>query len=416
MANLVTLAGWLLSLGLLPTDDPQVKLRKATLNLANLIGFLAWAGWGIAFWALVNPALGLFNLSCALIYLINLFAFGAHKREGIALFVESFVILLGPLITHLAWGGFFGSGGAVLLSFLAPALVTMVAPRRATGWFVAFLAILAVAGWTHERFPPWFHPLPPEGARWMAIAIILSVTTTLYFLLQHALRSRDHIHEALVREQDTAERLLLNVLPKEIAERLKQQPAVIADGYPEVSVLFADIAGFTTLSERLPADELVAMLDEIFSAFDRLTERHGLEKIKTIGDAYMVAGGLPQPKADHARAIAELALDMRDALDALPCARVHGLTMRIGIHTGPVVAGVIGQRKFSYDMWGDTVNVASRMESHGAPGAIQLSDATYRQLGGAYELEPRGAITVKGKGEMQTYWLKGRLSPSAVQR
>lgn len=212
----------------------------------------------------------------------------------------------------------------------------------------------------------------------------------------------------LEAEQAKSEGLLLNILPQPIAERLKQEQQIIADSFPEVTVMFADIVGFTKLASRVSAPELVAILNEIFSAFDRLAVHHGLEKIKTIGDAYMVVGGLPQFRPDHAEAIAQMALDMHTELKRFDLERGETFQMRIGIHTGPVVAGVIGANKFIYDLWGDTVNIASRMESHGIPSCIQVSEMTYQHLQHQYRLEKRGAIPIKGKGEMITYLLLDR--------
>ncbi len=226
--------------------------------------------------------------------------------------------------------------------------------------------------------------------------------------LQETLVSLDEKHRQLLAEQEKSERLLLNVLPKAIAERLKQAEGVIADTFPDVTVLFADIVEFTKLSARIPAADVVALLNDVFSKFDQLAERHGLEKIKTIGDAYMVVGGLPTPRPDHAVAVAEMALDMRAALIGQTRATGGLLTVRIGIHTGPVVAGVIGTRKFIYDLWGDTVNTASRMESQGASGTIQVTSVTYERLRDRYTFERRGTVLVKGKGEMVTYLLVGR--------
>lgn len=206
-----------------------------------------------------------------------------------------------------------------------------------------------------------------------------------------------------------SERLLLNILPAPIAERLKEEPQAIADRFGEVTVLFADICEFTPLSESMPPEGLVRLLNEIFTRFDALVEKHGLEKIKTIGDAYMVAGGLPQPRSDHAQAVADLALDMAELAGRCKAPDGRAVKMRIGIHSGPVVAGVIGLKKFSYDLWGDTVNTASRMESHGVANAVTVSPATRALLGDAYLCEDRGVLHVKGKGEMQMYLLKGKV-------
>ena len=204
-----------------------------------------------------------------------------------------------------------------------------------------------------------------------------------------------------------AERLLLNVLPREIAARLRRGEEPIADAHAEVTILFADIVGFTKLASEVDPVPLVGLLNDVFTEFDRLAERHGLEKIKTIGDAYMVVGGAPESRGDHAAAVARLALDMHAVLREVCQRRTIALDLRIGVHTGPVVAGVIGRSKFSYDLWGDTVNIASRMESHGEPGRVQISAATRAKLGEAFLAEPRGTIVLKGRGPLETWWLTG---------
>jgi PAS domain S-box-containing protein len=219
---------------------------------------------------------------------------------------------------------------------------------------------------------------------------------------------RKKAQAALRLEQEKSERLLLNILPEAIAQRLKQEQGSIADSFESVSVLFADIVGFTQISSQISAEELVNLLNQIFSAFDHLVDRHGLEKIKTIGDAYMVVSGLPMPRGDHAEAIAEMALDMQQAVKQFSDTTDIALNIRIGINTGPVVAGVIGIKKFIYDLWGDTVNIASRMESQGIPGHIQVTDFTYELLQDKYHFKHRGIIQVKGKGEMTTYFLTDR--------
>lgn len=212
----------------------------------------------------------------------------------------------------------------------------------------------------------------------------------------------------LVAEKQTSERLLLNVLPGPIADRLKTGENLIVDRFDAVSVLFADIVGFTTVASRTSPEALVTMLNELFSSFDKLAEQHGLEKIKTIGDAYMVVAGIPQPIADHAVAIAHMALDMLAAIHDYSKRNGMSLTLRVGIHTGSVVAGVIGTKKFIYDLWGDTVNTASRMESTGVPGRIQVTEATHQLLRQLFEFEERGPIEVKGKGLMPVYLMLGR--------
>jgi adenylate cyclase len=231
-------------------------------------------------------------------------------------------------------------------------------------------------------------------------------------LEKNRLRAQEQAYlKKLQEEQEKSEQLLLNILPKPVADQLKQGKHIIADNFAEVTVMFADIVNFTELSARLSPTELVELLNTIFSTFDHLAEHHGLEKIKTIGDAYLVVGGLPIPRSDHAEAIANMALDMQEAIANLHIAGLkfdQPLTMRIGINTGPVGAGVIGISKFTYDLWGDTVNTASRMESLGIPGKIQVTTETYERLKDKYTFQSRGTIEVKGKGDMTTYFLMAR--------
>jgi len=212
----------------------------------------------------------------------------------------------------------------------------------------------------------------------------------------------------LTREREKSERLLRNILPDTIAERLKNNVSTIAETYSSVSVLFADLCGFTTFSERVDASQLVDLLDDIFSAFDHLANAYGVEKIKTIGDAYMAVAGLPEARDDHAEAVAGMALGMLEAFRGVMRNRGLSMEVRIGIHSGPVVAGVIGKHKFSYDLWGDTVNTASRMESHGEPSRVHVSQGTYTLLQDRYRFTDRGEMNVKGKGMQQTYFLLGR--------
>jgi adenylate cyclase len=215
--------------------------------------------------------------------------------------------------------------------------------------------------------------------------------------------------ESIKREQQRSERLLLNILPASIAEKLKDNPQTIAEHYPDVTVLFADIVGFTEFAAARSPQDLLQCLNQIFSAFDQLVETHQVEKIKTIGDAYMAVGGLSGKVYNHTAAIADLALDMRATIGSISQTYAEPLMLRIGISHGPVVAGVIGSQRLSYDLWGDTVNMASRMESHGLPGQIQLTASCGQRLNDRYEINPRGTILVKGKGEVDTLWLKSKL-------
>jgi class 3 adenylate cyclase len=268
---------------------------------------------------------------------------------------------------------------------------------------------LAVAAWFGGA-PLLFRTLiDPEPVRQVLDDSVPDVVLLAAVLvLGEAIRNR----RELDLEREKSERLLLNVLPGSIAARLKQTEGVIADDFPDVTVLFADIVDFTSRSGRITPEQVVEVLNDLFSAFDRLARQRGLEKIKTIGDAYMVVGGLPEPRPDHAEAVAEMALAMREEVVGRSDPSGQPLAVRIGIDTGPVVAGVIGTSRFSYDLWGDTVNTASRMESLGVPGCIQVTARTWERLRDRYRFERRGPIQVKGKGEIVTYFLEGRLQES----
>lgn len=263
-------------------------------------------------------------------------------------------------------------------------------------------------------------PYRPDGQTWYLafdlahyLSAVLLGTTSAWMMERYRRLDFVHAREA-DRERAKSERLLLNILPESIARQLRDEHKALADGFEEVTVLFSDIVGFTPLSERLPPETIVGLLNRIFSAFDTLAEKHGLEKIKTIGDAYMVAGGLPERCSGHAESVARMALEMHQVIAGFAAELSEKLELRIGINSGPVVAGVIGRKKFIYDLWGDTVNTASRMESHGTPGKIQVSASVYQALKTQFEFELRGEIEVKGKGPMEVYYLiaeKGAKEP-----
>jgi adenylate cyclase len=256
--------------------------------------------------------------------------------------------------------------------------------------------------------------IEPERVVILRTILLGGLFATLAACAHYARRATLIAEAALDRAHQRSEELLLNILPASIARRLKLGGGTIADGFTGVTVLFADIVGFTRLATRLPPERIVAMLNDLFCQFDDLAGALGLEKIKTIGDCYMIAGGLPEPRPDHADAVARMALAMLPIVDALAARTGEALGVRIGMHSGPVVAGVIGKRKFIYDLWGDTVNIASRMESHGIPGTIQLSNASRELLDGKYRLTPRGAIEIKGKGAMETWLLEGEVDQAQV--
>jgi len=244
-----------------------------------------------------------------------------------------------------------------------------------------------------------------DATLWLYFFWFCGICNLSVFLYERLQRAEFRALKELEQEQAKSEKLLLNILPEAVARQLKQDQRTIAENFAEVTVLFADIVGFTELSAGVPPADMVRLLNQIFSQFDYLAEQHGLEKIKTIGDSYMVVGGLPLERADHLEAIANMALDMQEAIAKVQTPHQTPFRMRIGINTGPVIAGVIGVKKFIYDLWGDTVNTASRMESHGVPGSIQVTQAVYDRLNYRYRFLERGSIYVKGKGQMMTYFL-----------
>ena len=321
-------------------------------------------------------------------------------------------ILLAPTLSMIALGGFVSSGGVGLWGILAPLGALVFSDvRAATRWYAAYVVIFlgsGIAGEVVGGIPP----APPDWFTTTMLALNVVVGGTIVFtLLALFAGQRREAVSALRIEQAKSENLLLNILPRSIAEQLKAQTQPIADQFSSASILFADVVDFTPWAEHLAPGDVVGILDQLFSHFDTLAERHGLEKIKTIGDCYMAAAGVPTPRPDHARALALMALDMLDAMRSSDDVGHLGLELRVGINSGPVVAGVIGRKRFLYDLWGDAVNTASRMESHGTPGRIQITRATYELLGGEFECEPRGTIAVKGKGEMEVWYLLGRRAP-----
>ena len=388
----------------LPSDSPDERLRKSTLVLTSILITIFSCIWVATYAVLGLWLAALVPLVYQVASLVGLAFLARTKRYGVYRASQIGLMLVLPFLLQWSLGGFVDSGSVAIWAFFAPlAALVFYGPREAIPWFGAFLALVVLSAAIDGILPEPAHSIPA----WVVVAFfalnIFGPSITTFALLEHFVRSRDRAHRLLSVEQERSETLLLSIFPRPIAERLKVSPAVIAERSEEVSVLFADLIGFTPIAERLPAEEVVVLLDEIFSGFDELVAQHGLEKIKTIGDGYLAAAGIPTPRVDHAEAAARLALAMRQALAELRT--VSGLTLRIGIDSGPVVAGVIGRTKFGYDIWGDTVNTASRMESHAAPGTIQVTERTHRRLERLFVLERRPGVAVKGKGEMTTYVL-----------
>lgn len=303
------------------------------------------------------------------------------------------------IVTYL-FGGLVPSGGTVVWGLIAVLGALIVFSVRAAAiWFAVFAAsVIAAAAMTEYIEPRYVQPDIPSD-----VAVnILGATFLTFLVMAYFVRQRD-------RFQRRSDDLLHNMLPHAIAARLKLDSSLIADNPSDVSVLFADIVNFTPLSDSMTAPDLINLLNEVFSTIDGLVEERGLEKIKTVGDEYMVAAGVPEPDPDHAAHIADLALAIRDLMNGRTFLG-HHLRMRIGVHSGPVIAGVIGSKKPAYDLWGATVNTASRMESTGIPGEIQVSPHTYELLGSQYAFTRRDSVVVKGIGTMDTYILTGRHS------
>jgi adenylate cyclase len=398
----------LASVGVGPHDSEDEQLRKATLTLAATLMATMAIVWVATYWSLGLWRSGSIPFCYQLATAFGLAAFARTKRFAPFATWQLAMMLALPFLLQASLGGFRTSSAVVLWSFTAPlGALLFEGVRRATPWFIAFVAATVASGILEPHLHGEGH-VPTSIVVTFFVLNVLGVSTTVYLLLCYFMGERERILDALRIEQDRSERLLLNVLPAPIAQRLKQAPGVIADGFDAVTVLFADIVGFTAFARTRPPAEVVDLLNRLFSSFDQLADRHGIEKIKTIGDAYMAVAGLPIPRPDHHVAIAEMALDMCDEVDRFQKTIGVALAIRVGIDSGPVVAGVIGQRKFSYDVWGDTVNMASRMESHGVPGSIQVTRCVAEQLRETYEFRERGTVEIKGQGPTTTYLLIGR--------
>jgi guanylate cyclase len=390
-----------LSIGADPADTTDERFRKRLLvGIALLIlpiGFL----WGCLYFAVGEPWVALSPWAYVLGSIVSLVVFARTRSFAFLRTSQLLLILVAPAVGLIMLGSLDESSNVVVWSLLAPlGAVAFGRPERAWPWFGAFVVTIIVAIALAEVVRPDAADLPDAFVRTFDVLNIVAVSFVAMLLLVTFARGRD-------AAQERVEALLLNILPDEVAERLQRDPGGIADHFDQVSILFADVVDFTPLSSRLDPREVVGLLDRLFTSFDELVDRYEVEKIKTIGDCYMVAAGVPRHRADHAQALANVALEMRECARA--CLPDSGdLRLRIGISSGPVVAGVIGRRRFLYDLWGDTVNMASRMESHGTPDTIQITRSTQELLADEFVTEPRGLVDVKGKGEVETWILVGR--------
>ena len=388
-----------------PHDDDDLRARKALLVTISVLILPIAATWGALYLAFGSP-IGVVPFVYFAILFGAIVVFSRTRDFDMLLRVGQLDILVASSLSMIPLGGFLAAGGVGLWGILAPlAALVFRDVRSAVRWYVAWLVIFLGSGIAGAIIGPVWEPLPDWFTATM-LALNITIGGTMVFILLAVFANQRRAALAGLRvEQAKAENLLLNILPRPIAEKLKAESQPIADQFDSASILFADVVDFTPWSERLPPAEVVGYLDHLFSHFDELAEKHDLEKIKTIGDCYMAAAGVPTPRPDHARALALMALDMLEAIRTADAIAHLGLELRVGINSGPVVAGVIGRKRFLYDLWGDAVNTASRMESHGTPGRIQITRSTYELLGDEFECEPRGPIPVKGKGEIEAWYL-----------
>ena len=399
---IVALRDRALAIGADPRDRADERFRKRLLVTVALIILPVAFVWGCLYWAVGEVAVAVTPWSYVTASVISLAVFARTRSFAFLRTAQLLLILVAPALGTIMVGGLDESSSVIVWSLLAPlGAVAFDRPGRAWPWFAAFVATTVLALALSEAVRPDAADLPNAFVRTFDVLNIVVVSAVAMLLLVTFARGRD-------TAQARVEALLVNVLPAEIAQRLQSDPSSIADHFEDASILFADVVDFTPLSSRLDAREVVGLLDRLFTSFDELVDRYDVEKIKTIGDCYMVAAGVPRRRPDHAHALAGLALEMREcAKSCLPDGADHDLPLRIGISSGPVVAGVIGRRRFLYDLWGDTVNMASRMESHGTPDTIQITRSTFKLLRDDFVIEPIGLVEVKGKGKVETWRLVG---------
>ncbi len=392
-------------------DNPRGYASiNQTWRYAALMGFLTHVAFFLIFYVLHVPEMVIFNVFSMLIFLSAIFLW----RFGF--YFTSLNLLMLEITCHAACASYFigwDSGfiyynfTVLLVIFLSPLIKHPIDIAVKALWCVASIGCFITCWiYLHAAIPAY--QLSAGIVTFLQTFNLLMVGSVISIIAMTFGIFVKRAEDALKVERDKSEGLLHNILPVPIANRLKGDDKNPVDGFNETSILFADIVGFTPLSQSCTPEVLVGMLNDVFSRFDDLADKHGLEKIKTIGDAYMVAGGIPEYRKDHASAIADMALDMVESLKQVKDAPCQTLSIRVGINSGPAVAGVIGKRKFAYDLWGDTVNTAARMESHGVPGEIQVTEDTYHLLKDQYSFVERGEIEIKGKGMMNAYLLQGR--------
>jgi guanylate cyclase len=391
-----------------PGDSADDRLRKALL-LSACFGFIPIVIPYVILYGQYGELLpAAVSLSYFVLSTLAVAIFLYTRRFQILLLTQQLLVLFSPFLFMLALGGFTNSSAVVIWAVICPfGTLVISSPEHGPRWLFAFLGLLGLA-WLAQPYLPAGSSLPSRVVDLFFVLNVGAVSTMVFLLLYYFVKEKEKAYRLLNLEQEKSEKLLLNVLPKEIAPVLKNEARTIAEKFESASVLFADVVGFTPLSAELAPTEMVDLLNEIFSTFDALVEKYGLEKIRTIGDNYMVAAGVPRPRLDHCQAMANLALDMLDYIQKRPGQNGKRIEFRIGMNTGPLIGGVIGRQKFHYDVWGDTVNLASRMESQGEAGRIQITRAARELLEHDFLCTPRGKVAIKGRGEMDTWFLVGR--------
>lgn len=397
------------------SEAEELRLRKKLFLAGVIASFLVSLIAGVMFMLFGMWIGGLIAFGiCLLDVGMAVTFFYVPRSFRSLLYLHIFLSLFFPFVTQSFLGGFARTGGLGLWAIVAPLVAIFQELPLAWLWLVAFISLVGISLLTEGYWVAHGFHFPAVYSPYLLLinisgnSYILFTSIGFVFRLKRTLSEQlEEEHILFTREHEKTERLLRNILPDSIAEKLKGRHTVISESFPDASVLFADIAGFTRFSSQMQAAEVVAMLNSVFSLFDILAEEFSLEKIKTIGDAYMVVGNLPKPNSGHLESMADMALAMQEVFQKR-ITSAHQLELRVGIHCGPVVAGVIGRRKFSYDLWGDTVNVANRMESYSLPGRIQVSERVHERLQKRYLMEERGLIDVKGKGELRAYWLLGK--------
>ena len=380
-----------------PNDDDDIRLQKSLLVICAFPFMFAGFAWGLMYILFNEPLAAAIPFSYGVVSLLSIIYFGRTRQYHFFRFSQLTLILLLPFLLMVALGGFITGSAVVLWALICPmGAMLFDEPRRAPRWFLAFLSLVILSGFL-QPYVRSANNLSSALVIFFFVINLIGVGSLVFTMVFYFVGQKNIF-------QQKSEALLLNILPKEIAAILKNESRTIADHYDEASVLFADMVGFTPLSAQLPPVEMVELLNEVFSFFDSLLDKYDVEKIRTIGDSYMVASGLPRGRPDHAQALVRMALEMRDYIATHTFRNDQCVSFRIGINSGSMIAGVIGRRKFVYDVWGDAVNIASRMESHGMGGAVQITRATYALIKDEFVCEPRGTVNVKGKGEMEV-WL-----------